>query len=66
MKLFFLVSFVAALIICALLTSFMIFALVTRGAGGLRAVLIFLPQVALFGWGAREMLRSFKSAELSK
>lgn len=61
MKWFFLVSFIAALIICALLSSFIAFALATRVAGGLRVVLFFLPQLALFGWAAREMFRFFKS-----
>jgi hypothetical protein len=50
MRWFFLMSFVAALIVCALLTSFIIFALATRGVGGFRVVLVFLPQIVFFGW----------------
>jgi bacteriorhodopsin len=65
-KWFFLISFVAALIICALLMSFTIFALATRGLGGLRAVLVFLPQIALFGWAAKQMFRSFKGVGLNE
>jgi hypothetical protein len=60
MKWFFLMSFVAALIVCALLMSFIIFALASRGVGGFRVVLVFLPQIVFFGWAAREMFRSFK------
>jgi hypothetical protein len=63
---FFLASFVAALVICAVLSSFIVFALATRGAGGLRVVWIFLPQLALFGWAAREMFRSFKNVRLNQ
>jgi hypothetical protein len=66
MKWFFLVSFVAALIICAILMSLGIFALVTRGVGGFKAALFFLPQVVLFGWGAREMFRSYKGVGLNE
>jgi hypothetical protein len=66
MKWFFLVSFVAALIICCLLTSALIFGIATRGIkwiwiGGI----IILPQIVLFIWGAREMFRSFKGVGLN-
>ena len=66
MKWSFLVSFVAALIICAILMSFTVFALATRGAGGFRVVLFFLPQVVLFGWGARERFRSFQACRTGR
>ncbi len=66
MKWFFLISFVASLAICALLMCFIIFALATRGVGGLRAVLCFLPQVALFGWAAKRMFQSFKGVGLNE
>jgi hypothetical protein len=65
-KWFFLISFVAALIICAFLMSFIIFALATRGAGGYKVVLFFLPQVVLFGWAAKTMFRSFKGIGLDE
>jgi hypothetical protein len=63
-KWFFLASFVAALLIFALLISLAIFALATHGARWLRVVLFILPQLALFGWAAREMFRSFKGVGL--
>ena len=66
MKWFFLVSFVAGLIICAFLVSIIIFTLVTRGAGGTRVVLVLSLQLVLFGWAAREMFRSFKGIGLNE
>jgi hypothetical protein len=62
-KWFFLASFVAALVICALLTSLLVFALVTHDPREFKVALFVLPQLVLFGWAAREMLRSFKGVE---
>jgi hypothetical protein len=65
-KWFFLASFVAALIICVFLVSFAIFALATHSTKWLRVAFFILPQLALFGWAAREMFRSFKDVGLNE
>lgn len=66
MRWFFLVSFVAALIICAILTSFLAFALVNDRPRLSGVVAFVLPQLALFGWAAQEMLRSYKGIGLDE
>ncbi len=66
MKWFFLMSFVAGLVICALLVSLIIFIFATRGLGGARVVLVLSLQLLLFGWAAREMFRSFKGIGLNE
>jgi hypothetical protein len=62
-KWFFLAASVAALVICAILASFLLFALFTHDPRVLRLALFVLPQLALFGWASRVMLRSFKGVE---
>jgi hypothetical protein len=59
---FYLVSFVAALLICAILTSILIFGFANHLPHESRMVLFILPQLVLFGGAARVMFRSFKRA----
>jgi len=66
MRWFFLMSFVAGLIICPVLVSLIIFTFATRGAGGARVVLALSLQLLLFGWTAREMFRSYKGIGLNE
>ena len=66
MKWFFLMSFIAALMICAFLVSIIIFTFATRGAGGAKVVLALSLQLLFFGWAAREMFRSFKGIGLNE
>jgi hypothetical protein len=66
MKWFFLMSFIAALMICAFLMSIIIFTFATRGAGGAKVVLALSLQLLFFGWAAREMFRSFKGIGLNE
>jgi hypothetical protein len=63
MRWFFLASFVAALIICAILASFLIFAFFTHSPGEFKVARFVLPGLVLFGWAGREMLRAFKGIE---
>lgn len=63
MKWFFLASSVAALVVCAVLVSFLVFAIVTHDPRVFKVALFVLPQLVLFGWAARAMLRSFKGVE---
>lgn len=65
MKWFFLMSFVAALIICAIVTLIIVVGLVTHRVGAMRMLAIFLPQLGFFIWAAREMFRSFKGDRLN-
>ncbi|MGA7289946.1 MAG: hypothetical protein WBX02_17710, partial [Terriglobales bacterium] len=60
MKWFYLISFIAGCFICVSLSSLLVFALVTRGFGGLRAATIFLLQIALFAYITRQMFLWFK------
>ena len=62
-KWFFLASAVAALVVCAILASLLVFALGARDPRAFRGALFVLPQLALFGWASRVMLRSFKGVE---
>jgi hypothetical protein len=62
-KWFFLASSVAALVVCAVLVSFLVFAIVTHDPRVFKVALFVLPQLVLFGWAARAMLRSFKGVE---
>ena len=63
MKWLFLASSVAALVICAILASFLAFAFVTHDPREFKVALFVLPQLAIFGWAARAMLQSFKGVE---
>ena len=65
-KRFFLASFVASLMICAFITSVIVYAIATRGVGGMRVALVLSIQLLLFGWAAREMFRSFKGIGLDE
>jgi len=58
---FFLASFVAALIILAILVSLLVFAFAAHVPRESRVALFILPQLVLFGWAARAMFRSFRS-----
>ena len=49
MKLFFLASSVAALVICAILALFLVFAFVTHDPRVFKVALFVLPQLVLFG-----------------
>ena len=64
MKWFFLASFLAAVVICAILMSFLVFAFVNHVPRESKVALFVLPQLALFGWAARVMFRSFKDSGL--
>ncbi len=65
-KWFFLMSFVAGLIICAFLLSAIIFTFATRGVGGSKVALVLSPQLLLFGWAAREMFRHYRGTGLNE
>jgi len=60
MKWFWLISFIAGCFICLFLSSLLVFALVTRGLGGLRPASIFLLQTALFAYVTRQVFLWFK------
>ena len=66
MKWFFLASFVAALMICILLTSLLVFAFATHVPRESRVAMFVLPQLVIFGWAARVMFRSFKGVGLDE
>jgi hypothetical protein len=62
-KWIFLASSVGARLICAILASFLVFALVTHDPRVFKLALFVLPQLVLFGWAARALIRSFRGVE---
>lgn len=58
----YLASFVAAVIICLILSSLLTFALLHHVPRWWKVVLFVVPQILLFGYAGREMIRSHRDA----